>query len=89
MPLALQTTPWRSPPVAINPLNWLLGLFSLDIGIDLDEKYGLGSGGKYTGTAKIGKVTVKRGQVYWNGQPLGNQEQGAIAAACRRMYGNK
>ena len=62
---------------------------TIDIGIDLDEKYGLGAGGKYTGEAKIGKVKVRNGQVFWNGQPLGNQEQGAIAAACKRMYGNK
>ena len=62
---------------------------TIDIGIDLDEKYGLGSGGKYTGTAKIGQVKVRNGQVFWNGQRLGNQEQGAIAEACRRMYGKK
>ena len=34
---------------------------TIDIGIDLDEKYGLGSGGKYTGTAKIGKVKERDG----------------------------
>jgi hypothetical protein len=62
---------------------------TIDIGIDLDEKYGLGSGGKYTGTANIGKVKVRDSQVFWNGQPLGNHEQSAIADACRRMYGKK
>ena len=62
---------------------------TIDIGIDLDEKYGLGSGGKYTGEAKIGQVKVRNGQVFWNCQPLGNHEQGAIAEACRRMYGKK
>ena len=62
---------------------------TIDIGIDLDEKYGLGSGGKYTGTASISKVKVRDGQVFWNGQPLGNHEQSAIADACRRMYGKK
>ena len=62
---------------------------TIDIGIDLDEKYGLGSGGKYTGTAKIGQIKVRNGQVFWNGQRLGNQEQGTIVEACRRMYGKK
>ena len=59
---------------------------TIDIGIDLEEKYGLGAGGDYTGTAKVGKVTVKNGQVTFNGQPLGNQEQQAITAACRNSY---
>lgn len=62
---------------------------SIDIGIDLEEKYGLGAGGKYTGEAVIGKVTVKNGQAYWNGKPLDQSEQNAIAEACRRQYGTK
>jgi hypothetical protein len=59
---------------------------TIDIGIDLEEKYGLGAGGKYTGTSNIGKVKVKNGRVTFNGQPLGNREQQAIAAACRKTY---
>lgn len=62
---------------------------TIDIGIDLAEKYGLGAGGKYSGEAAIGKVSVKGDQVYWNGTPLGDGERNAIAAACRRQYGNK
>ena len=59
---------------------------TIDIGIDLEEKYGLGAGGTYTGTADIGKVKVKDGRVTFNGQPLGDQEQQAIAEACRKTY---
>ena len=59
---------------------------TIDIGIDLEEKYGLGAGGDYTGTANIGKVKVKIGRVTFNGQPLGNREQQAITAACRESY---
>ena len=59
---------------------------TIDIGIDLEEKYGLGAGGDYTGTANVGKVKVKNGQITFNGQPLGNQEQQAISAACRDTY---
>ena len=58
----------------------------IDIGIDLEEKYDLGAGGDYTGTANIGKVKVINGRVTFNGQPLGNQEQQAIGAACRDTY---
>ena len=59
---------------------------TIDIGIDLEEKYGLGAGGDYTGTANIGKVKVINGRVTFNGQPLGNREQQAITAACRKNY---
>ena len=56
---------------------------SIDIGIDLEEKYGLGSGGKYTGEGIIGTVTVKKGRVYFNGQPLTASDQAVLAQACR------
>ncbi len=62
---------------------------TIDIGIDLEEKYGLGAGGKYTGEATVGKVTVRGGRVYWNGQPLDAGGQAAVADACRRIYGRR
>lgn len=62
---------------------------SIDIGFDLDKKYGLGSGGKYTGESVIGKVTVKGDKVFFNGQPLDQSDQAAIAEACRKTYGTK
>ena len=62
---------------------------SIDIGFDLDKKYGLGSGGKYTGESVIGKVTVKGDKVFFNGQPLDQRDQAAIAEACQKAYGTK
>ncbi|MBM3566126.1 MAG: hypothetical protein FJX42_08440 [Alphaproteobacteria bacterium] len=62
---------------------------SIDIGFDLDKKYGLGSGGKYTGEGKVGKVTVKGDKVYFNDQLLEQADQAAIAEACRKTYGAK
>ena len=62
---------------------------SIDIGFDLDKKYGLGSGGKYTGESVIGKVTVKGDKVYFNDQPLDQRDQAAIAEACQKAYGTK
>ena len=62
---------------------------TIDIGIDLAEKYGLGSAGKYTGEAAIGKVTVRGGRAYWNGKPLDLGGQAAIADACKRIYGRR
>lgn len=62
---------------------------SIDVGFDLDKKYGLGSGGKYTGESVVGKVTVKGDKVFFNGQPLDQRDQAAIAEACRKTYGPK
>ena len=62
---------------------------SIDIGFDLDKKYGLGSGGKYTGESVIGKVTVKGDKVFFNDQPLDQRDQAAIAEACQKTYGTK
>jgi hypothetical protein len=62
---------------------------SIDIGIDLDKKYGLGSGGKYTGEGVVGKVTVKGDKVFFNDQPLDQRDQAAVAEACKKTYGTK
>jgi len=60
---------------------------NIPIGIDLEEKYGLGAGGKYTGEATIGTISVRKRRVYWNKQLLGDAEQARIAEACRKAYG--
>jgi hypothetical protein len=60
---------------------------TIDIGFDLADKFGLGSGGKYEGKGKVGKVTVKGDKVYWEDQLLGQNEENAIAEACRKTYG--
>jgi hypothetical protein len=61
---------------------------TIPIGIDLDEKYGLGAGGKYTSEATIGTVKVCGGRVYYDGKPIDEGDQAAIAAACKKMCGN-
>lgn len=59
---------------------------TIDIGFDLADKFGLGSGGKYEGKGYVGKVTVKGDKVYWNDQPLDQGDQRVIADACRKAY---
>lgn len=59
---------------------------TIDIGFDLADKFGLGSGGKYEGKGYVGKVTVKGDKVYWNDQPLDQGDQQVIADACRKAY---
>ena len=61
----------------------------IDIGIKLDEKYGLGAGGVYAGAASVGKVAVRDGALYWNDRRMDAADQHAIAEACRKAYGNR
>lgn len=82
----------RGKPVAPadvpgSPAIELPKTITIPIGIDLEERYGLGAGGRYTGEATIGTVSVRKGRVYWNKQLLGDAEQARIAEACRRTYG--
>lgn len=62
---------------------------TFDYGIDMDKKYGLGSSGASTGESTIGKVTVRGGRVYWNGEPMDGGDRDAVAAECARVYGKK
>ena len=62
---------------------------SFDYGIDLEAKYGLGNTTAATGNPTIGRVTVRGGRVFWNGQPLDGTDRSAIAAECGRVYGKK
>jgi hypothetical protein len=62
---------------------------TIDIDINLAEKYGVGAGGKFKGEAKIATVTVntKTGEVTLDGKPVGDAAETAIAKACRDTYG--
>jgi hypothetical protein len=60
---------------------------TIDIGFNLAEKYGLGTGGKYKGEGYVGKVTVRGDKVYWNNVPLDGADQSALVEACRKAYG--
>lgn len=62
---------------------------TIDIGIDLEKKYGLGAGGKFTGEGTVGKVVVKGGRVFWNDKALDQNDQSALAEACRKAYGKR
>lgn len=66
----------------------------IDIGVDLNEKYGIGTDGsgnkRYTATTQtFGKVAVNplTGQATWNGKPLDGADTEALRAACRAKYG--
>ncbi|MBI2978404.1 MAG: hypothetical protein HYY38_06190 [Rhodospirillales bacterium] len=63
---------------------------TIDIMIDIAEKFGIGAGGRFKGEASIAVVTVntKTGEVLLDGKPIGDAAvEAAIAKACREAYG--
>ena len=60
---------------------------SFDISTDLEEKYGIGTSGVFSGEGTIGKVTFRGGQAYWNDQPLDAGDSAAVVRACQATYG--
>jgi hypothetical protein len=57
----------------------------VNVGVDLDEKYGLGAGGIFESHAVLGKVTVKDGALYWNDKRIDSAEEHAILEACKKL----
>ena len=56
----------------------------LQIPLSLDLQNALGISNKLTGTdAHIGTITYQGGKFFFNGAPIGNEAQGALAAECR------
>lgn len=61
---------------------------TIDIGIDLGKRLGIGGGGnQFSSNVSIGKVTFDRrsGQITFNDQPIGNAHTNAIALKCREI----
>ena len=60
--------------------------FSMDINIDLQERFGLpATKGQYMGEIKAGKVEIKNGKAFYNGQELATGAQNEVARACREL----
>lgn len=60
--------------------------FSMDINIDLQERFGLPANkGQYMGEIRAGKVEIKNGRAFYNGQELATGAQNAVAEACRKL----
>lgn len=55
----------------------------IPITIDFAERYGFDGKG-VSAEKTLGRVTVRGGQAYWNGAPLGSADQARIAQACRQ-----
>ena len=59
----------------------------IPITVDLQQRFGRSeTDRKYDSDAKIGVVTYRDGQVFYNGKPLqGGQDKAKLAAACKRL----
>ena len=64
--------------------------YSMDINIDLQERFGLPANkGQYMGEIKAGKVEIKDGKAFYNGQELATGAQNAVAEACAKLQQKK
>ena len=60
--------------------------FSMDINIDLQERFGLPANkGQYMGEIRAGRVEIKDGRAFYNGQELATGAQNAVAEACAKL----
>ena len=57
--------------------------FSLNLNIDIAQKYGLDATG-FSADMAVGKVTVKGRNVYFKNQRLDNGDQAAVTAQCQK-----
>lgn len=58
--------------------------FPIEISVNLQRRYGIPANSTlFHGKAIIGYVTVKDGRAYFNGQPISDNEQDMLNAACK------
>ena len=61
---------------------------TIDLTVDLAARFGIpATANKFQGEANVGKVTIRGGKAYYNGQPLQDETQDALAQICREKYG--
>jgi hypothetical protein len=69
--------PSDTPPLKIDN-------FPIEISKDLAGKFNVpATGGAYGAKAIVGYVTLRENRVYFNGQPLGDDQRNALAETCR------
>ncbi len=62
--------------------------FTIDINVDLQRRFGVaGNPSVHQPLAKVGAITVKGDKAYFDGQPLTDDTQEALAAYCRNQLG--
>jgi len=57
--------------------------FEIEITVNLQDRLGLpADAGKYAGEVKVGTVRYRDGRAWFNDQPLSDESQARLAAAC-------
>ena len=60
------------------------GNFPIDVGVFLQKRYGVSANSPLLrGKAAVGVVALRDGRVYFNGEPIGDNERDMLLAACR------
>jgi len=57
--------------------------FRIPITVELAKRFGIPNNNQYKAEAEIGVVEWKNGRAWFNGQPLGSDEERAIGYLCR------
>ena len=60
--------------------------FTIDIEVELFERFGIPvDPDLFEATANIGKVEVRHGRLYFNGQPLQDEAAAALSERCQKI----
>ncbi len=57
--------------------------FNIPITVELEKRFGIPANNKYKAEPQIGMVEWKNGRAFFNGQPLGSDEERVIGYLCR------
>jgi hypothetical protein len=76
-PVAPADLPSATPPLKLDD-------FPIEISVNLQKRFGIPANSSlFHGKAVVGYVTVQDGRAYFNGQPISQNEQDMLAAACQ------
>jgi hypothetical protein len=73
-----------TPPVVVPPEK-----YSFDITVDVAKYMGLDTPAGLLGEAKVGTITVEKGQTKFNGNPLEGDAEAALKAICAAQKDKK
>ncbi|MFO0997164.1 MAG: hypothetical protein U1F33_10830 [Alphaproteobacteria bacterium] len=61
--------------------------FTIDLTVDMGKRFGVSPKALYQAQANVGQITVRGNQAYFDGQPLTDEGQAALAQLCQQQFG--
>ena len=61
--------------------------FTIDLTVDMGKRFGVPPNRLYQSQANVGQITVRGNQAYFDGQPLTDEGQAALAQLCQQQFG--